>query len=452
MTALPLLSVDAPNAVFAWRGGRPLRQAEFLREAQRVAAAMPASRHVLNLCQDRYRFAVGFAAAMAAGKITLLPSTRTPETLRRLRALTPDLFALADAPGDLDLPCLRYPDGDLAPAAAPAAMPMIEAERVVARVYTSGSTSDPLPHEKTWGNLVHCIQTGAASLGLAAYPGLALVGTVPVQHMYGFESTLLLAMQAGVALGAAHPFYPADIAAELAQIPAPRLLVSTPVHLRALLDAGVNLPPLAAVLCATAPLRAEDARRLETRLGAPVLEIYGATETGQIATRRTALTDIWELFPDVALQPAGRGGWRASGGHIAAPCPLGDAIEALDGRRFRLLGRLADMVNVAGKRSSLAHLNHHLCAIPGVRDGTFFLPDDNGSGVTRLMAFVVAPGCTRAQILAALRQRIDPAFMPRPLLLLDALPRNATGKLPRSALAALAAHPGLPCETVDDAH
>ena len=451
MKTLPLLSVAAPEAVFAWRHGQPLRVAEFLRDVQRVAATLPPDRHVLNLCQDRYHFAVGFAAALVTRKVSLLPSTRTAETLRQLRTLAPDLFGLSDAPVDLDLPCLRYPSSDEAAAsAAPLEMPHIEVERVAALVFTSGSTGTPLPHAKTWGNLVQCVQNGAACLGLAAYPGLTLVGTVPAQHMYGFESTLLLAMQAGVALGAAHPFYPADIAAELAQVPAPRLLVSTPVHLRALLDAGVSLSPLAAVLCATAPLPRPMAQQFEARLGAPVLEIYGATETGQIATRRTAQTDAWELFPGVTLQADGTGGWRAGGGYIAAPCALGDALEPLDERRFRLLGRLADMVNIAGKRSSLAYLNHHLCAIPGVSDGAFFLPDEAGPGVTRLMAFAVAPGLTRTQLLAALRERLDPAFMPRPLVLLEALPRNATGKLPRSALAELAARHLQPWETADD--
>lgn len=41
---------------------------------------------------------------------------------------------------------------------------------------------------------------------------LQIVGTVPPQHMYGFESTLLLVLQGGAVLSAAHPFYPADIA------------------------------------------------------------------------------------------------------------------------------------------------------------------------------------------------------------------------------------------------
>ena len=55
------------------------------------------------------------------------------------------------------------------------------------------------------------------------------------------------------------------------------------------------------------------------------------------------------------------------------------------------------------------------------------------------MAFVVAPGATPASIVKALRARIDAAFLPRPVVMLDRLPRALTGKLPRAALAALAA-------------
>jgi acyl-coenzyme A synthetase/AMP-(fatty) acid ligase len=58
--------------------------------------------------------------------------------------------------------------------------------------------------------------------------------------------------------------------------------------------------------------------------------------------------------------------------------------------------------------------------------------------VARLRAFVVAPGLSMAALRAALRERIDPAFMPRPLLFVERLPRNSTGKLPREALQALA--------------
>jgi acyl-coenzyme A synthetase/AMP-(fatty) acid ligase len=51
---------------------------------------------------------------------------------------------------------------------------------------------------------------------------------------------------------------------------------------------------------------------------------------------------------------------------------------------------------------------------------------------------VVAPGLSAAALIKNLRGRIDPVFLPRPLLMVDRLPRNATGKLPQQALQSLA--------------
>ena len=96
------------------------------------------------------------------------------------------------------------------------------------------------------------------------------------------------------------------------------------------------------------------------------------------------------------------------------------------------------MVKIAGKRASLEALNRQLLGVRGVRDGVFFLPEARGARTARLAALVVAPGCAARDILAALRGRIDAVFLPRPLLIVDALPRNATGKLTREALLALA--------------
>ena len=87
-------------------------------------------------------------------------------------------------------------------------------------------------------------------------------------------------------------------------------------------------------------------------------------------------------------------------------------------------------------------LNYHLNSIEGVRDGVFVMPAENPANVTRLLAFVVAPGVSAESILSALRQRIDAAFLPRPLCLVDALPRNALGKLPREDVAKMVAHAG----------
>src|SRR5262249_43968288 len=165
----------------------------------------------------------------------------------------------------------------------------------------------------------------------------------------------------------------------------------------------------------------------------PLHEIYGCSEAGQVATRRTAAGEDWHCLDGMTLGQDASGTWVESAA-LAEPVLLRDVIELDAPDRFRLLGRSEDLVNIAGKRTSLQHLNHHLTAIPGVADGAFFMPPESGDKVTRLAAFVVAPGSSAAAILAGLRERIDRAFLPRPLLLVDALPRAATGKLPRDAL------------------
>src|SRR3546814_8081818 len=73
-------------------------------------------------------------------------------------------------------------------------------------------------------------------------------------HMYGMEMSVLLPLLGNVAVHVARPFFPQDVADALAEAKAPRLLVTTPVHLRALVEAGVSLPPMAGIVTATAPL------------------------------------------------------------------------------------------------------------------------------------------------------------------------------------------------------
>jgi acyl-coenzyme A synthetase/AMP-(fatty) acid ligase len=457
--SLPLLRGHDASTIVAWRHDRPVRAAEFLDDVARVAAALPPCRHVLNTCADRYRFAVGFAAIATSGRTSLLPSTLTRETIERLREIAPDVVELADAPAPhTALPHVDYeaaiarqamstldaaleartavqipPDARLATGIR---MPAIPADAVVACVFTSGSTGAPVPHRKTWGALVRSVEAEAAALGLADGRAHAILGTVPAQHMYGFESTVLQPLVNGLAFAASRPLYPADICAALDALPRPRVLVTTPFHLRTLLDADVAMPAIDLVVSATAPLSRGLAREAESRLRAMLVEIYGATETGQIASRRTTSGVAWRLFPGVRLALRGVRA-IASGGHVEGEVPLDDVLEPVGDDEFLLHGRSADMVNIAGKRSSLGYLNHQLCAVPGVVDGAFFRGDEAVDGVTRLSAAVVAPALDRASLVSALRERVDAAFVPRRIVFVERLPRNATGKLPAAALAAL---------------
>jgi acyl-coenzyme A synthetase/AMP-(fatty) acid ligase len=437
--ASALLAHESPAAVLAYRDGRAIEASRFLADATHLADRLPPAAHVLNVCADRYRFAVGLAACLMTERVSLLPSTHTPEVIRQLAQFAPDVLCLTDEPDcRIELPRFQFPeplDGSL----VAWQVPRIAAAQLAAIVFTSGSTGTPLPYRKTWGKLARCVRDGGPRLGLLDGRAYTLLGTVPAQHMYGFESTVLLALLSGHAFAAERPFYPADICSAIGGVPSPRALITTPVHLRALLAAGVVLPPTELVVSATAPLSLELAVEVETRFATRVLEIYGSTETGQIATRRTAVSAAWRLWPDVRLIPRGTEVF-AHGGHVEQLTPMCDVIEIISEEEFLLHGRMTDLVNVAGKRSSFGYLNAQLTTIPGVVDGAFFLRDGptGVAGVARLAAVVVAPGFTAARLTAELRRRIDPVFLPRPLLLVDRLPRNSTGKLPLQALQTLA--------------
>ena len=441
MHTLPLLTHPFDDSIVAWRAEGPVTRREFLAEVQQLAALLPTSPYLINMCRDRYRFSVGLAAAIVSNKISLLPSTHTPETLRQMRAFAPDVFCLTDSDSrDIELPQFAYPQ-NISVVDTPVAVPLIPEHQCIAIVFTSGSTGTPQPHPKNWRALVASVQAEAARFAWDQDKPCHLLGTVPPQHMYGLESTVLTAWQNGHIVIHAQPFYPADICAALEAVPMPRVLVSSPLHLRALLDSQLPIPQLAGVLSATAPLDCALAHTIEARCKAPLLEIYGSTETGLIATRRPALTSHWQLLPDLRWAIDGER-LRAQGGHVETLVAMSDHIEPLDETHFLLHGRSADMINIAGKRHSLDSLNHLLGSLPGVLDGAFFMPDDQGAQVTRLAAAVVAPTLDAERITAALREHLDPVFLPRPLLFVDALPRNATGKLPRAALQALFAQPG----------
>ncbi len=443
---LPLLGARDLDRPLAWQGGRPISAGTFIAEAQALAEGLPAHGPAVNLCQDRYRFALGLAAALLRGHTSLMPPNALPDTLHRLAQDGAPPYALVDD-ATLDVSGLQRVTVERASGHAPAsAVPAIPGALDAVCLLTSGSTGAPQPHRKQWLPLVRNIAAEAerlaALMGLPSLAGLNIVATVPPQHSYGFESSVLLALLGGAAFDSGRPFYPADIVDALERLPRPRALVTTPFHLKTLLLSGVTLPAVDLVLSATAPLSPQLAADAEHRLQARLIEIYGCTEAGQVAARRTTDGEVWTALGELRLwREDGTGGERflVEGGHVLEPTPLADILDLLDERRFRLLGRANDLIHVAGKRSSLAHLNFHLNRIDGVLDGAYWLPDEVADGVVRPVVFVVAPGLGARQVIQGLRDRLEAAFVPRRVVMLDALPREATGKITAATLRALAA-------------
>ncbi|WP_428537511.1 AMP-binding protein [Rhodopila sp.] len=445
MTRSDLAVLKDGDGAVARQGARIISRTRFLAETAELAEFLPDRPYVVNFCSDRYRFVVAWTAAMLRGQVTLLPSSRDAAAVAALRPDYSALYVLTDDEVAADWPAslqFSYPAlGAAGPPSAAHRIAAFPAEQVAAMLFTSGSTGRPNPSPRLWGRLVAGSLAAGAALAVERFPDAAVIATVPHAHSYGLESAVMLPLQHGLLLTAERPFFPADVAAALEAEPG--ILVTTPVHLRALVgDAsgpGFADPGVATslrvgfVLSATAPLSAELAAQAEAAFRAPVLEIYGCSEAGQLATRRTIDGPIWRCLKGFRLFNDAAGCWAA--GPVEPDMLLADQIDPVGPDGFILRGRIADLVNVAGKRSSLSYLTAQLLAIEGVKDGVFVMPDDAGIGATpRLVAVALAPGLTAASILGELRDRIDAAFLPRPLHVVDSLPRNDLGKLARADL------------------
>ena len=431
--ALPLMTHGPGDRIAFWRE-RFVDRDRFLAHVKQLAEALPESTFAINLCDDRYAFMVAFAAAMFRGQTTLLPPGRAPRVIEELAADYRGSYCLVDSATCVE--GIRHHHVTLdepSPENLHQPVPGIPADATIAIVFTSGSTGRPNPNPKRWGDLVRGLSLAQRRFGFRPNSDETILATIPPQHMYGLEVSIVLPLVTGLAVHAGSPFFPADI-------PEPRSMFTTPTHLRACVESGVQWPGLTRIVSATAPLSREIAGRAEEQFQCPVMEIYGCTEAGSMASRRTLDGDLWQFYDGITCE-ARDGVFHVSAAHLPEPIPLNDFIEVEADSRFKLLGRHADLVNIAGNRASLSDLNLKLNAIEGVRDGVFVVPDDHGQAdVWRLAALVVAPDLRKEDVLAALAERVNPVFLPRPLFKVESLPRNAMGKLPREALVKMLEH------------
>ena len=422
----PLTNRPADDIV-ARRNGDEVRIDEFVGCAVSLARRLPALPYAINLCTDRYEFLLGFCAAVIARQCTLLPPNRQRQTLLGIAKDYEGAYVLG---GDCVDGVEFFSPDDTDNAEPVAEIPLVADSQLCAIAFTSGSTGEPKPNRKTWKTL--CTSTfDTADLILDIRDStINAVATVPPQHMWGLEMSVLMPLLANVAISAKTPFFPQDIFAALRELPRPRALVSSPVHLNALIKANIGALEIDRIYTATAPMPVDFAGRLEQEFGSQVVDVFGCTESGIIAARRPTTTMEWQLAETVTLEERGDS-TLVLADRLDEPVRLNDRVELLEKGRFVWKGRDEDMINIAGKRASLAELNKHLSALPGVKDGVIFMPDPDAK---RTAALVVAPGLQQSDILEGLRDNIDPAFLPRPVRMVPVLPRQETGKLSRKAV------------------
>jgi acyl-coenzyme A synthetase/AMP-(fatty) acid ligase len=429
MQRYPLFGNFSLKQPLFYHGDEIITARDFLAEAINLAQALPEHRYVLNLCENRYHFILGFAAALIRNQTNILPPSRIDSVIKQVCSIYPDSYCLVDE---------HYHGVDLkrfhaarhkTEIADDVSIPVIPGEHDAVIIYTSGSTGEPAAHAKSWKSLV----TGASILAKQFFSDVSekiVIGTVPAQHMFGLETTVILPLQSGIAVHSGRPFFPDDLQMAMRENTNTKWLMTTPLHLRACVAEEVKLPGLEGVISATMPLPRDLAEAAEKLWNCPVYEIYGCTEAGMIASRRTVRGDIWQTCAGVNMTQCNGEVW-AQGGHILNSILISDRVEIKNPNEFILQGRAENMIKIAGKRASLEHLNFELNQLPDIQEGVFFMPD----GEERLVAFAVVAGVAdNGKILADLRTKLDPVFLPRPLYRVESLPRNENGKITRHSL------------------
>ncbi len=319
---------------------------------------------------------------------------------------------------------------------------------------TSGSTLNPRGACFTEEALLEGIDHIARGMGIG--PADRVLVAIPLSHSYGFDNGVLSLASSGTGLVLQQDVLPAALlramrAWEVTFFPAVPALVAA--LSRAPWPPGLALRR---VISASAPLPREAAREFVRASGIPVQEFLGATECGGISFETRPADPAAEgcvgfPLPGVRVEFDPEGALRVhSAANRFALLPAAEAAPGVETGdracwtpegRLKLLGRAAQLANVAGFKVDLAAIDAFLRGLPGVDDAATLALEDPRRG-DRLVACVETRVHTPRALLELCRGRLSPREVPGEIRVVERLPRTDRGKLDRAALMTEALGPG----------
>jgi acyl-coenzyme A synthetase/AMP-(fatty) acid ligase len=415
-----------------------------------VLGAPPEGSRVVLACQDRYYFVASLLALWQRGLVASLPSNGQPETVRALARAPESAGLLRDRDDDIGLD-VRAIEARLKPAEPVFDVKLARGLPAVV-AHTSGSTGEPVGHEKTLAQLIDEPLALIEAFGLAEKGVLA---SVPPYHLYGLLFGVLVPLLGGGRFSRTSPLQPLEVLHELS-LQGAEVLVAVPPHLSALVQSDTGLlTPLrkVRVFSSGAPLLASTDHALRAQ-GVVVTQVLGSTETGGIAAR-TSCDSSWKPLPGVSVSGADDGllavcsPWSAKepGARVITP----DRAKFVD-VGFELLGRADHVVKVGGRRVDLGDIESHLRSVPGVRDAKVLARESTSLRGLELCAVAEAPALdvTVDTLKKELAKHVDPVALPRRYRIVRELPRTPAGKVTQRVLLGLFDLWEVPREPLDD--
>jgi acyl-coenzyme A synthetase/AMP-(fatty) acid ligase len=404
----------------------------------RLPRATATERPFICLCtDDKALLMAALIAALAGGPRLVLPYAFSRQALTEVLETLSPAFYFIDKPGDL-------PNGPqvVTPAQLPreATLPqeLSAIDEPFLFLFTGGSTGKPKVWPKTPRNMLSEAHYQATTLGMTRDD--LILSTVPPQHIYGLLFSVLIPFLCSARVLKEIYTFPSEIL-RIAEEHQATILVSVPVHYRALKTDDLRRFALRRALSSAGVLDKEDAAFFYRKTGLDVTEVFGSTETGGIATRRRVQdNDCWIPLDPVAWKIQD-GRLRVRSAFISPTLPrdeegffiTADRAHDAGGNRFTIHGRADDIVKIGGKRVDLAVVQAKLKQIPGVRDAVVVsLP--SGKGRQHELATLVATQLKEIDVRRHLTQICESYAVPKRITVVEAIPTTSTGKYDRSEI------------------
>jgi len=281
-------------------------------------------------------------------------------------------------------------------------------------------------------------------------------GVIPISHSYGFSNLLTPLIARGVPMVVSRDRTPRAILADLVRTNA-TVFPGMPVFYQAFceMEHVPVLPKLRLCISAGAPLSIAIAKRFQEKFNLPIHSFYGASECGAICYDREAANQkegfVGEAMKSVRLEmidanaPATQARVRSAAvgeGYFPEPDEekLGDGIFipddllVRDGCGFKIVGRISDVINVAGKKVSPAEVEAHLLRFTGVLQAVVFGRESALRNEEVAACVVAAPGVSETDLLQFCRGVLSTWQVPKRIFIVDAIPSNERGKTSRRDL------------------
>lgn len=298
------------------------------------------------------------------------------------------------------------------------------------RIYTGGSTGSPQIWSKTVGNIFS--EAFFLSKAFNVTEKDTILSTVPPNHIYGLLFTVILPLVSGATVVSEVPQFPAEIS-QKAEEHGATLLVSVPPHYRGLKNTDLSMR---LAFSSAGMLEKEDNQHFCARNGVPIVEVYGSTETGGVASRnRFRKEETFTPFPTLD--------WRIIDECLAVRSPyispdLGvdsdgyfrtnDRVKSDDNTTFSLLGRIDNIVKIGGKRVDLDEIRAILLKEPGVEDCVVLPTPQPGGRGHRIDALLQATQLDLGKVKEVLADSLEHYAIPRTIKRVEQIPTKDNGK------------------------